>query len=119
MTGYRKTSRKMPARQCPIAENEPIEIAKFWKSARNRKQSIVLAIKHYEGHTFLDCRLFDTNAEGQSVPTAKGVTIGMARLSEFSAAVTKAMAKAKELGLLADDDHGASDDASNGAAAHE
>jgi hypothetical protein len=40
----------------------PIEIAKFWKSARNRKQSIVIAIKRYEGHTFVDYRLFDTNA---------------------------------------------------------
>jgi hypothetical protein len=102
MSSYRKTTRQMPARQCPIAENEPIEIAKFWKSARNRKQSIVVAIKHYEGHTFLDCRLFDTNAEGQSVPTTKGLTIGMARLSEFSAAVTMGLAKAHELGLLDD-----------------
>jgi Transcriptional Coactivator p15 (PC4) len=80
--------------------HEPIEIAKFWKSARNRKQSIVVAIKSYEGHTFLDCRLFGTNAEGQSVPTAKGVTISMARLEEFSAAITKSLAKARELGLL-------------------
>ena len=85
----------------PLAE--PIEIAKFWKSARNRKQSIVVAIKRYEGHTFLDCRLFGTNAEGQSVPTAKGVTISMARLSEFSSAVTRALAKARELGLLDDE----------------
>jgi hypothetical protein len=81
----------------------PFEIAKFWKSARNRKQSIVIAIKHYEGHTFLDCRLFDTNAEGQSVPTTKGLTIGMARLLEFSAAVDKAIAKARGLGLLDDE----------------
>jgi hypothetical protein len=87
----------------PSPLDEPIQIAKFWKSARNRKQSIVLAIKHYEGHTFLDCRLFGTNAEGQSVPTAKGVTIGMARLSEFSAAVAKALAKARDLGLLNDE----------------
>jgi hypothetical protein len=28
MSSYRKTGRKMPARQCPIAENEPIEIHK-------------------------------------------------------------------------------------------
>jgi hypothetical protein len=102
--GYRKTSRKMPARQCPIAD--PIPIAKFWKSPRDRKQSVVLAIKHYEGHTFLDCRLFGTNAEGQSVPTAKGLTIGMARLLEFSAAVTKAVERAKGLGLLDDDGAG-------------
>jgi hypothetical protein len=88
-------------RDNPLAE--PIEIAKFRKSARDRKQSIVMQIKQYEGHTFLDCRLFGTNAGGQSVPTAKGVTIGMARLSEFAQAVAKALAKARELGLLPDD----------------
>ena len=85
----------------------PIPIAKFWKSARNRKQSIVLAIKQFEGHTFLDCRLFDTNQDGQAVPTAKGVTVGMARLQEFAAAVAKALATARELALI--DDDGASE----------
>jgi hypothetical protein len=103
MSSYRKTGRKMPVRQCPIAENEPIEIAKFWKSGRDRKNSIVIAIKQYEGHTFLDCRLFGTNSEGQTVPTAKGVTIGMLRLSAFFRAVQKAHAKAIELGLIDDE----------------
>jgi hypothetical protein len=83
--------------------DEPIEIAKFWKSARNRKQRIVLAIKQYEGHVFLDCRLFDTNHEGQTIPTGKGVTVGMARLPVFAAAVTKALARASELGLIDDE----------------
>ena len=78
----------------------PIPIAKFWKSPRDRKNSIVLAIKQYEGHTFLDCRLFGTNAEGQTVPTLKGVTVGMRCLPEFLNAVKKAHAKAVELGLL-------------------
>jgi hypothetical protein len=84
----------------PITLDDPVPIAKIWKSARDRKQSIVLAIKTYEGHTFLDCRIFGTNAEGQTVPTAKGVTIGMLRLSEFLRAVQKAHAKAIELGLI-------------------
>ena len=78
----------------------PVEIAKLWKSARNRKQTIVFAIKQYEGHTFLDCRLFDTNADGQSVPTIKGVTVGIAQLQQFVAGANKTLAKALELGLL-------------------
>jgi hypothetical protein len=85
---------------------EPVVIATFWKSPRDRKNSIVLAIKQYEGHTFLDCRLFSTNSEGQSVPTAKGVTVGMPRLSEFLRAVQKAHVKAIELGLLDHDEAG-------------
>ncbi|UQR67718.1 hypothetical protein LRP30_21765 [Bradyrhizobium sp. C-145] len=81
----------------------PVEVAKLWKSPRNRKQTIVIAIKHYEGHTFLDCRMFGTNEQGQSVPTQRGVTVGIARLPEFAAGVAKALAKARELGLIAED----------------
>jgi hypothetical protein len=94
----RKTNRQMPARECRI--KEPIEVGKFWKSSRNRRQSIVLTLKSYEGHEFLDCRLFDTNAEGQSVPTGKGVTVGIGRIEEFAAAVNKAVDRARDLGLL-------------------
>jgi hypothetical protein len=61
---------------------EPIVISRIWKSPRDRKNTIVISLKQYEGHTFLDCRIFGTNSEGQSVPTAKGVTVGMARLPE-------------------------------------
>jgi len=78
----------------------PVEIFKMWKSPRNRKQTIVGAVKQYEGHTFLDCRLFDTNAEGQAVPTTKGVTVGIAQLPQFVAGVNKALAMARELGLI-------------------
>lgn len=78
----------------------PVIISKFWKSGRDRKNSIVVAIKQYEGHVFLDCRMFGTNSEGQSVPTAKGLTIGMLRLPEFVKAVQKAHAMALEMGLI-------------------
>jgi hypothetical protein len=82
---------------------DPIEIAKFWKSARDRKHTIVVSIKQYEGHVFLDCRVFSTNTEGQTVPTSKGLTIGMRRLNEFLGAVQKAHAKAIALGLIDDE----------------
>lgn len=81
---------------------EPIVIARTWKSARDRKQSIVLTLKEYEGHAFLDLRIYDTNAEGQSVPTKKGLTVGMARLEEFAASVSKAVERAREIGLVRD-----------------
>jgi Transcriptional Coactivator p15 (PC4) len=85
----------------------PVEISRRWKSSRDRKNSLVLAFKTYEGHTFLDCRIFGTNAEGQTVPTAKGITIGTPLLSQFVRDVQKAHAKAIELGLI--DDDGASE----------
>ena len=83
--------------------DEPLIISRFWKSARDRKNSIVVSIKQYEGHVFLDCRLYGTNSEGQTVPTAKGITVGMKRLKEFLGAVKKAHAKAVAMGLVADD----------------
>lgn len=88
------------AQRASKAQLEPIEIAKFWKSARDRKRSIVLTLKEYEGHTFLDCRMFDTNSDGQSVPTNKGITVGMARLEQFAEAVQKALGRARALGLV-------------------
>jgi hypothetical protein len=91
----------MPARRPTL--DQPLEIAKFWKSDRDRRNSIVVSIKQYEGHVFLDCRIFGTNSEGQTVPTAKGVTVGMGGLPEFLRAVQKAHAKAIELGLIDDD----------------
>ncbi|MBR0936697.1 PC4/YdbC family ssDNA-binding protein [Bradyrhizobium jicamae] len=84
--------------------SEPIEIGKLWKSARNRRQTIVISLKQYEGHEFLDCRLFDTNSEGQSVPTGKGVTVGLSRIKEFAAAVNKAVQRARDLGLIGGDE---------------
>ncbi len=72
----------------------------FGNTAAIGKTAIVVSIEEYEGHVFIDCRLYGTNADGQAVPTAKGVTIGLRRLSEFLRAVQKAEAKAVELGLI-------------------
>ena len=44
--------------------------------------------------------------QGRLVPTPKGVSIVVLRLPELAAAVTKALAKAKELGLIPDDGTG-------------
>jgi len=44
--------------------------------------------------------LFDTNADGQAVPTTKGVTVGIAQLQQFAAGVNKAVERAREMGLL-------------------
>lgn len=77
-----------------------ILIAKFWKSARNRRDSINVTLKSYEGFAFLDCRLHTTSETGHSVPTHKGCTVGMRQLTEFRDAIDKAHAHAVELGLI-------------------
>jgi Transcriptional Coactivator p15 (PC4) len=80
---------------------EPIEIAKFWK---NRKgEAVIVTLKDYEGRTIIDIRTHFTTKEGKFQPTGKGLAVMALRLPELHAAVTKALAKAKELGVLADD----------------
>jgi Transcriptional Coactivator p15 (PC4) len=80
---------------------EPIEISKFW---RNRKgEAVIVSLREYEGRVLIDCRVNFTNKEGKLQPTAKGLSLVVLRLPELAAAVNKALARAKELGLLDED----------------
>ena len=82
---------------------QPIEIGKFFK---NRKGDfVVVQIKQFEGITFLDIRQFFTSEDGKSVPTKKGVAIGLRKLEELAGLINKAIAKARELGLLHEEQH--------------
>lgn len=56
MSSYRKTDRQMPARHCPIAENEPVVISKFWKN-RGRNESVRVSLSEYQGHCLLNVRV--------------------------------------------------------------
>jgi hypothetical protein len=105
MTGYRKTDRKMPARQCPIAENEPKEVHKMWRDRRGN--ALVFSLKSYQGRAFFDLRTYFTDSAGILRPSAKGITASPNKLLEISKALTKAISMARELGLIdgaADDD---------------
>jgi Transcriptional Coactivator p15 (PC4) len=79
---------------------EPVEIAKFWKNRRH--DAIIVSLRSYEGRNFLDVRTHAMK-DGCLVPTPKGVTVAIPRMAELSAAMTKALAKARELGLLDDE----------------
>jgi Transcriptional Coactivator p15 (PC4) len=98
MSGYRKTGRQMPARECPIAENEPIEIHKMWRDRRGN--ALVFSLKSYQGRAFFDLRTFYTDQDGISKPTAKGITASPRKLPEIVKALEKAVEHARELGLL-------------------
>jgi hypothetical protein len=77
---------------------EPIEIGKFFK---NRKGDIVVVqIKEFEGIVFCDIRQFFQNDAGQSCPTKKGVALTFRKLPELVELLEKTLAKARELGLL-------------------
>jgi Transcriptional Coactivator p15 (PC4) len=92
----RSTSRREP--QLP----EPLEW-RLWKN-RQRRDAIVVSIASYEGKTLAGIRLYTTGQDGCMRPTVKGVSVLVARLPELAAAVNKALAKARELRLIDDQD---------------
>jgi hypothetical protein len=80
--------------------DEPVVISKFWK---NRKHdAIIVTLSTYEGHNLVDLRTHAMK-EGRLVPTPKGLAMVVRRLPELLDAITKAHAKAKELGLIDDE----------------
>jgi hypothetical protein len=101
MSGYRKTDRKMPVRQCPIAENEPIEIHKMTRDRRGN--ALVFSLKSYQGRPFFDLRTYYTDTDGIFKPTAKGITASPSKLLEIFKAILKTVDRARELGLLKED----------------
>jgi hypothetical protein len=83
--------------------DEPIEVAKFFKN--RRKDVIVVSLSTYEGRNLVDIRQHFTNEKGQNRPTSKGVAMVVLRLPDLAKGINKALAKAKDLGLI--DDEGA------------
>jgi hypothetical protein len=106
MNGYRKTSRKMPARQGPTL-SERVEVSKMWKSPRAKEKVIVAAFNPYEGKNLFDLREHVIGADGIMRPSTRGIAMVVERLPELKAAIDKALASAKQLGLI-DDEGGAS-----------
>ncbi len=80
---------------------EPIEIGKFFK---NRKGDvIVVQIKEFEGVVFADIRQFFIGEDGVTRPTKRGVALSLRKLDELAGLLDKAIAKARELGLIRDE----------------
>lgn len=77
----------------------PIEIAKFWKN-RQRNEFLRVSLSEYEGHCLINVRIYSIGTDGIDRPTPKGVAMGVRKLPELAAAVAKALAKARELGLI-------------------
>jgi hypothetical protein len=79
---------------------EPVEVvAKFWKS-RRRDIAVVVAIGPYKEHNLISVREHVVGSDGIMRPSTRGVSLVVRRLPELAAALGKALAKAKALGLL-------------------
>jgi Transcriptional Coactivator p15 (PC4) len=87
------------------ALDEPVIVHQFWKNRRH--DAVVVSLTTFEGHNLVDVRQHFMNKEGKLQPTQKGLAIVVLRLPDLAKAVTKALAKARELGLI--DDEGAAE----------
>jgi hypothetical protein len=83
---------------------EPITVAEWWKNRRG--ESIRVCLSAYEGRNLADVRTWFPGDDGKLKP-GKGFAAEIRHLPRLAAAIVKAEAKARELGLI--DDGGACD----------
>jgi Transcriptional Coactivator p15 (PC4) len=81
---------------------EPITIAEWWKNRRG--ESIRLVLSQFQGRSILDLRTWYT-ADGK-LKAGKGFAAEVRHLPRLAAAIAKAEAKARELGLVGDEGAG-------------
>jgi len=84
----------------PPALGEPITVAEFW--ANRRGESVRVQVTQIEGVRCIDLRRYQT-VSGRLQPTHKGIALAIHKLPLLAAAVTKALHKARELGLVKDE----------------
>jgi hypothetical protein len=84
---------------------EPIQWS-LWKN-RYRRDAVVVSLSTHLERNLISVRLYTTTTDGRMVPTAKGVSLVVARLPELAAAINRALAKARELNLFDDDSEAA------------
>ena len=80
---------------------EPILVAEFW--ANRRGESIRVQLREFEGIALVDVRKHYTGPDGKLLPTKKALSVAVRRLPDLVTAITKALAKAHELGLICDE----------------
>jgi len=83
--------------------SEPVEIVKFWKG-RRRDKAVVITLSTFEQTDIVNVREHHVGTDGIMRPTTKGIAMSVKRLDELAAGITKALAKARALGLIADDE---------------
>jgi hypothetical protein len=74
------------------------KIAEIW---RNRGgESVRIEIREYQGCVILDLRIYFPDGKGVLKPSKKGLCFTIRKLPEFARGVSKALTRARELGLI-------------------
>jgi Transcriptional Coactivator p15 (PC4) len=77
----------------------PIEIARIEKNKRN-KECVLVSLTEYEGRKLINVRVYIKGPDGNEHPTQKGIAMSVRKLQELANAINKALAQARQLGLL-------------------
>jgi hypothetical protein len=76
----------------------PEKVAEFW---RNRGgESVRIEIREYEGRVVADVRIYFPDSKGVLKPSKKGICVAVNKLPELTRGISKALARARELGLI-------------------
>jgi hypothetical protein len=80
---------------------EPVDVDQWWK---NRRGDVIrVRLSTFEDRNLVDLRTWFTAADGTLAP-GKGFNCTVKNLPRLAAAFAKAAAKARELGLIGDDE---------------
>jgi transcriptional coactivator p15 (PC4) len=80
---------------------DPVIVSQFWKNRRH--DAITVSLSTFEGKNIVDIRMYAMK-DGKLLPTTKGVAMVILRLPDLVKAINRAAAKAKELGLIPQDE---------------
>lgn len=69
---------------------------------RNAREQIEVALDQYQDCRTIDLRTWFTSADGSQRPTRSGLSLSIKHLPALADALAKALARARELGLVAD-----------------
>lgn len=82
----------------------PVTISEWWRNRRG--ESIRIGLSTFQGRNLIDVRTWHT-VDGKLKPTTKAFAADIKHLPRLTAALAKAEQRARELGLITDDDGGA------------
>ncbi|WGR91848.1 transcriptional coactivator p15/PC4 family protein [Bradyrhizobium sp. ISRA443] len=86
---------------CPKL-SEPVIVHQAWLNRRH--DALVVTLSTFKDQNLIDVRKHAMNREGKLVPTAKGIAMKVTRLPDLLKGITKAIEKARELGLIDGDE---------------
>jgi hypothetical protein len=77
---------------------EPVIVERLW--ANRQHDAVYVTLSTFRDQNLVDIRKHSMDRFGKLVPTPKGLALKITRLPDLAKAVSKALTKAIELGLL-------------------